>query len=113
MKAFLALMPFLLALPAVGQPILSLPLPGDAQVMAVNHSCSDGIARRVSYVTTGRNSLAIFEGVEGPSIFVQVVAASGARYVAAMQEWWVKGGEATLRDATKGEGATITCQAQG
>ena len=113
MKPLLALMPFLLALPAAGQPVLSLSLPGDVQVTAVDHACSDGIARRVSYVTTGRDSLAIFESVEGPSIFVQVLAASGARYVAATQEWWVKGREAMLRDATTGDGAAITCQAQG
>lgn len=101
------------ALPASSQPMLSLPLAGDARVLSVSHDCSDGVARQVSYVTSGSDSLAVFGRAEAPTIFVQVVAASGARYVAGTQEWWVKGDQAALRDLTIEDAGPVTCRARG
>ena len=81
---------------AHAQLALTLPLPSDATVTVARYQCDDGRDLAVSYVEAGANSLAIIP-LEGEEVvFVNVVAASGARYVSGMWEWWAKGEEATL-----------------
>ena len=92
---------------AHAQLALTLPLPSDATVTAARYQCDDGRDLAVRYVDAGANSLAIIplEGEE--MVFVSVVAASGARYVSGMWEWWGKGEEATL---TRVDDVETTCR---
>ncbi|WP_108500611.1 MliC family protein [Paracoccus indicus] len=86
---------------------LTLPLTSDATVTAARYRCDDGRDLAVRYVEAGANSLAIIP-LEGEEVvFVNVVAASGARYVSGMWEWWAKGEEATL---TRVDAAETTCR---
>lgn len=92
---------------AHAQLALTLPLPSDATVTAARYECDDGRDLAVRYVDAGANSLAIIP-LEGEEIvFVNVVAASGARYLSGMWEWWAKGKEASL---TRVDQAGITCR---
>lgn len=103
----------LLALPgpAQAQPLISLPLAPDATVTAVPHQCEDGRQAAVTYVTSGQDVLALIAFDDDPArIFVNVIAASGARYVAGALEWWVKGDQATLTDAMS-DADPVTCRA--
>lgn len=95
----------LMAAPATAQPMLSWPLGPDTQITQADHDCADGSRVGVTYLTAGDDALALIQGLEGPSVLVNVVSASGARYVAGLTEWWVKGNEVTL---TQGDSAT-TC----
>lgn len=93
---------------AHAQLALTLPLSLDATMTAARYECDDGRDLAVRYVDAGANSLAIIP-LEGEElVFVNVVAASGARYVSGMWEWWGKGQEATL---TRVDQAGITCRA--
>lgn len=86
---------------------LTLPLSTDATITAARYQCDDGRDLPLRYVNAGGNALAIIP-LEGEDlIFVNVVAASGARYVAGMWEWWSKGDEATL---TRAGEPGITCK---
>lgn len=95
----------LMTAPATAQPMLSWPLGPDTRITQAEHDCADGSRVGVTYLTAGDDALALIQGLEGPSVLVNVVSASGARYVAGLTEWWVKGDEVTL---TQGESAT-TC----
>ena len=44
-------------------------------------------------------------------VFVNVVSASGARYVSGSYVWWSKGDTATLENELE-NGSILTCQAQ-
>lgn len=113
MKTYLGLALSLAALPASGNPILSIPLPltEESSIVPVEYSCTDGETLQVSYVNAGENRLAILpvDGVE--RVFVNVVSGSGARYVAGEYEWWSKGDNASLTDQL-GDGDTQECKAQ-
>lgn len=91
-------LPLLLASPALAQVAVTLPLEKGGNVESVGYSCgTDGSAEfTVQYVNAGSNSLAIVPIDDAERIFVNVIAASGARYVAGEYEWWVKGDDATL-----------------
>lgn len=90
----------LLSAPALAQVSVTLPLGSDANVESVSFTCSDqpDTAFQVQYINSGANSLAILPVNGEERIFVNVVSASGARYVAGQFEWWTKGDTATLRD---------------
>ena len=45
-------------------------------------------------------------------IFVNVISASGARYVSGARTWWVKGDDAILTDDMS-DAEPVTCAAQG
>lgn len=91
-------LPLLLAGPALAQVAVTLPLEKGGNVESVSYSCgTDGSTEfTVQYVNAGPNSLAIIPVGDADRIFVNVIAASGARYVAGEYEWWVKGDDATL-----------------
>lgn len=96
---------------AAAQPLLSLPLTSDATLTSTAYACDDGRRPTVTYVTFGSDALALIDGADGPTVFVNVVSGSGARYVAGRSEWWVKGDQATLSDSPSGD-AQVTCTAQ-
>lgn len=89
----------LLGAPAAAQPMLSLPLASDANLSSAVYACDDGRQVAVTYVNSGLDALAVITLEDAPQVFVNVIAASGARYVAGTHEWWSKGDQATLTDA--------------
>lgn len=110
MRPALALI-LLAATPAMAQPMLSWPLGPDLQATSVTMTCDDGRTIPVTYLNGARDSLALLDMPDGPTIFAGVVSASGARYAAGAREWWVKGDSATLSDSmTEGDPATCTVQ---
>ncbi len=90
--------PLMLAAPAVAQVAITLPLDADARVESVRYVCggADQTPFTVQYVNAGADHLAVIPLGQDARIFVNVIAASGARYVAGEYEWWVKGDSATL-----------------
>lgn len=115
MKTLLAAAFFgIIALPALAVETsmqLVLTLEGNAQRDVVTYQC-DGIDEplTVEYVNAHPIFLAIVP-IEGESlIFVNVIAASGARYASGQYIWWSRGNEAQLQDETAGEDAEpISC----
>lgn len=87
------------------QTILSVALPlgpmDDVQTMT--YACGDGKVLSVQYINAGANSLAIVP-IDGKNrIFVNVLSASGARYVSGADVWWSKGDTATLENTLGGD----------
>ncbi|HEV7275276.1 MAG TPA: MliC family protein [Devosiaceae bacterium] len=108
-RSLVAALPLLLALPATAGAVetalqLVLELPGNAERNIIRYEC-DGIEPfAVDYVNAAPTFLAILP-IEGERLlFVNVIAASGARYVSGQYEWWTRGSEATLTDAMAPEG---------
>lgn len=101
------------AFPAVAEVVVSVPLQLGAQgdITTVQYSCADGTELPVQYVNAKGNSLALLPLKGKDVIFVNVVSASGARYVAGTREWWSKGGEATLTDELAGA-ESLACSAK-
>lgn len=68
----------------------------DTTVTSASYSCAGGDPFTVQYVNSAANSLALIpiDGVE--RVFVNVMSASGARYVSGEYEWWSKGDGAKL-----------------
>jgi membrane-bound inhibitor of C-type lysozyme len=64
----------------------------------------------VAYYNAGENHLAVLPFADGPRVFVNVIAGSGARYVSGALEWWEKGGEARL-SSVQLSGQQVTCRA--
>ncbi|WP_170167128.1 MliC family protein [Paracoccus methylarcula] len=115
MKTFLASAAFsLIAFPLSAEPMLSIPLPisGESNILPVEYDCGEGESLRVTYVNAGENQLAILpvDGVE--RVFVNVIAASGARYVAGEYEWWSKGDMASFTDLAE-DGSRRECRSAG
>lgn len=98
------------AAPATGEAsfALSLDIGGQDTVRAVRYSCADGTELNVQYINAGANALAIMPLGGEELIFVNVVAASGARYVNGTREWWTKGDDASLRD-TASDADAVEC----
>jgi len=88
-----------------------IPLAGNAQQDVKTYHC-DGIDEplTVQYINADPTYLA-FVPIDGQRlIFVNVIAASGARYASGQYVWWTKGASADLYDETKGEDAKpISC----
>lgn len=103
----------LIATTAAGADLtLNLPLDPEAGVTAVRYACADGTEVAVRYVNSGADALALIALPEGARLFVGVIAASGARYVAGPYEWWSRGEEARFSDARAGVDGQI-CAEQG
>ena len=83
-------------------------LSGDAERKTVAYECEGVTPFKVEYINAGQNFLAVVP-VDGFNVaFVNVLAASGARYVSGQYEWWTKGSDATFIDVTD-ESASVTC----
>lgn len=80
-------------------------------VQSQNYSCGKGESFPVQYVNTGANSLAIVSIDGEDRIFVNVVSASGAKYVSGAYVWWTKGDTATLENEME-EGSLTDCRSQ-
>ena len=87
-----------------------LALTGDAQTQTVRYEC-DGVEQpfAVQYINAAPNFLAVVPVGGSEVVFVNVVAASGARYVAAQHEWWTKGSDASFADLQQPDAAPVTC----
>ncbi|TYB77581.1 MliC family protein [Maritimibacter fusiformis] len=99
-----------LAPPAAAEATLSvvLNLNADSDVIAARYTCDAGEPFSVQYVNAGLNSLALIP-IDGQEVvFVNVVSASGARYVSGPYEWWTKGSDATLSNQFE-KGNTAEC----
>ena len=118
MKSILSAMALgLLALPANAVETsmqLVLELEGNAQRDVATYTC-EGIDEpmTVQYINAHPIFLAIVPVEDEDLIFVNVIAASGARYVSGQYEWWTRGNEAQFTDAIneddESESAPVMC----
>lgn len=83
----------------------------DATLSTVRYDCGSDGTTQVLYVTSEDDTLALVPVDDDEKVFVNVVAASGARYVAGQYEWWSKGQDATLRDVIDDQ-VVMTCTAR-
>ena len=87
-------------------------LSGDVQIVTTVYGCGEGTEPlTVKYINAAPNFFAIIP-IEGEDVvFVNVISASGAKYVAGEYEWWNKGSDATLHNVTEGLDAApvLTC----
>ena len=76
-----------------------LSLTGDFQQTTHTYQC-EGIEQpfAVQFINADPNFLAIVPVGPQKMVFVNVMSASGAKYVAGQYEFWTKGSEATLSD---------------
>jgi membrane-bound inhibitor of C-type lysozyme len=107
------------ALTAVPLPALAavdldvgITLSGDVQIQTAVYGCGDAVpSLTVRYINAAPNFFAIvpIEGVD--YVFVNVISASGAKYVAGEYEWWNKGADASLHNVAEGLDAApvLTC----
>ena len=87
---------------------LILEIGEDSSVSSVVYACDSVDDIAVQYVNAGDNALALME-IDGEDlVFVNVVSASGAKYVSGGYVWWSKGAAATLENTLE-SGATIQC----
>lgn len=91
---------------AAAQATLSIPLkPGTSDsVQSQIYACDGGDPFPVQYVNAGDNALAILPVDGEERIFVNVVSASGAKYVSGAHVWWSKGESATLENEMEQQG---------
>jgi membrane-bound inhibitor of C-type lysozyme len=90
---------------------LVLRLDGNAEHNVTTYQC-EGMEEplTVEYVNADPTYLAFLTLDGEKQIFVNVLAASGARYASGQYVWWTKGSEASLYDLTKGEDAPpVSC----
>jgi membrane-bound inhibitor of C-type lysozyme len=90
---------------------LGLELEGDVQTITANYDCGSETPLTVTYLNAAPNFLAIVPVKGEDLIFVNTIAASGAKYEAGQYIWWNKGADATLTDVTEGLDAApmLTC----
>ena len=97
---------------------LTLDLPGTAERTTVAYACKTGAAAdaeplSVEYINLPDNNFALLP-IEGkPTLFVGVLAGSGAKYVANDMVWWTKGPRGDLYSERAPDAADRTvCQVQ-
>lgn len=93
----------LMSAPALAEVSLTLPIDAESGVISASYTCGEGQPFVVQYINTADNQLALIPVDGTERIFVNVVSASGARYVSAQYEWWSKGDDATLRNVIEDE----------
>ncbi len=88
-----------------------LELGGNAERTVTSSDCEGADPMSVEYVNAAPVFLAFLTVNSEKLIFVNVLAASGARYASGQYVWWTKGGEGSLYDVTAGEDAApiMTC----
>ncbi|MGH8779068.1 MliC family protein [Paraburkholderia sp.] len=70
------------------------------------YTCATGKILRVTYWNTANGQSFALLPVDGKTLlFVNTLAASGAKYQAGSYTWWTKGPRADLYDATAGDNA--------
>lgn len=76
-----------------------LQLTGDFERTTTTYQCEQiPDPLKVVFINAKPNFLAIVPVGPQSMVFVNVMSASGAKYVAGQYEFWTKGGEATLTD---------------
>ncbi|TCT04289.1 MliC family protein [Aquabacter spiritensis] len=98
-------------LPAHAETIV-LPIPKGTKVQSLkaSYQCVGLGPVTVDYINAGDVALALLPVDGKPLVFVNVLAASGARYAAGPYVWWTNGTTAALHDLRKGEeAAPIQC----
>ena len=80
---------------------LTVPQIQTATTNTIRYKCSGGNALTVQYMNTkNKQSFALLTVDDRKMLFVNVLAASGAKYVGDRFTWWTKGPEGTLTDET-------------
>ncbi|CAL8474592.1 MliC family protein [Caballeronia sp. S22] len=99
MKKTIALMlASLVAQSALAMP-LTVPQIQTASTQTTRYDCKDGKSVSVQYTNTrNRQSFAALTVDGRKLLFVNVIAGSGAKYVADQYTWWTKGPQANLYD---------------
>lgn len=114
MLKLIALAPLLLAAsPALAAVDLNvgINLSGDVQIVTTVYGCGDGAAPlTVKYINAAPNFFAIIPIEAEDVVFVNVISASGAKYVSGEYEWWNKGTDASLHNVTEGLDAAPVLQ---
>lgn len=78
---------------------IDIPGNGKTESTVSKYTCSAGNDLTVTYLNNEPNSVAVVEMPDQPKIvMVDVMAASGAKYVGGVYEWWTKGDDGTLRN---------------
>lgn len=86
--------------PAFAMP-LTVPQIQTATTNTLRYECRGGSALNVQYMNTKNKQSFALLTVDGRKLlFVNVLAASGAKYVGDHYTWWTKGPEGTLSDDT-------------
>ncbi len=75
-------------------------------VRTVHYRCDADRTLTVRYLNGTDNSAAILRISGNPLLFVNVISASGVRYVAGQYEWLTKGDEGSLRNLELDQNAT-------
>lgn len=83
----------------------------DAMLNSVSYDCGSAGTVQVHYITSENNVLALVPVDDDDMVFVNTVAASGARYVAGQYEWWSTGQGGTLRN-TMTDQTLLDCAAE-
>jgi membrane-bound inhibitor of C-type lysozyme len=102
MRGILLTLGVLVAGPVAGEVALTVDLGPAGRVTAETYVCDADETLPVRYVTAGANALAILPVDGEERIFVNVVSASGSRYVSGAHVWWSKGDGATLENTLEG-----------
>lgn len=78
-------------------------LTGDVQIVTAVYGCGEGTEPlTVKYINAEPNFFAIVP-IEGEDVvMVNVISASGAKYVSGVWEWWNKGSDGSLHNVTEG-----------
>ena len=86
--------------------VLSISLTPSASdsITSQTYLCESGVPFAVQYVNARPNALAILSISGEERVFVNVVSASGAKYVSGPYVWWTKGDIATLAKESDGAG---------
>lgn len=87
---------------------IMLAVSGDAERRLVRYECEGVQPFAVEYLNAAPNFLALIPVDGRTRVFVNVEAASGARYVSGMYEWWTQGADATFAYVAQA-GETVTC----
>ena len=87
-----------------------LQLTGDFERRTVTYQCEEiADPLQVVFIDAKPNFLAIMPVGPYTMVFVNVSAASGAKYVGGEFEFWTKGAEATLTDLEADAGSSVAC----
>lgn len=102
------------AAPPAGKAPAQISVSGGERTI-VHYTCKGGADLAVTYVNGEPDHLAIVPVEGGERIFVNVIAASGARYASGQYVWWTKGRDASLYDVMHGPNAAPerTCRERG
>ena len=101
MKKLLAFIFASLAVQAAFAMPLTIPQIQTATTQKTRYDCKDGKSVSVEYTNTRNHQSFAALTVDGRKLlFVNVIAGSGARYVADRYTWWTKGPQANLYDET-------------